>query len=59
MKMLAIARSSHDIISQDYHVLTHTINFDTVNIYEGAQAIYAMIIIREITGLEAFSKGVQ
>jgi hypothetical protein len=46
MKMLAIARSSHDIISQ-------------VNIYEGAQAIYAMIIIREITGLEAFSKGVQ
>jgi glutaryl-CoA dehydrogenase len=44
-------------ISEDYHVLRHAINLETVNTYEGTNDIHALIMGRAITGLEAFTKG--
>ena len=64
VKALAIARQARDMhggngISEDYHILRHAINLETVNTYEGTQDIHALIIGRGITGLEAFTKGAQ
>jgi len=64
LKALAIAREARDMhggngISEDYHILRHAINLETVNTYEGTQDIHALIIGRGITGLEAFTKGAQ
>lgn len=58
-KALAIAREARDIhggngISGDYHVMRHAANLETVNTYEGAHDVHALILGRAITGLNAF-----
>ena len=56
---LAIARESRDMlggagIQGDTHVLRHAINLETVNTYEGAHDVHALILGRAITGENAF-----
>ena len=58
-KALDIARTSRDMhggngISDEYHVLRHAMNLESVNTYEGTHDIHALIIGRAITGLQAF-----
>ena len=59
-KALEIARIARDIhggngISEEYHVLRHAMNLETVNTYEGTHDIHALILGRAMTGLPAFS----
>ena len=59
-KALAIAREARDIhggngIAEEYHVLRHAINLETVNTYEGTHDVHALILGRAQTGLQAFS----
>ncbi|MEQ8936317.1 MAG: acyl-CoA dehydrogenase [Amphiplicatus sp.] len=59
-KALDIARIARDIhggngISEEYHVLRHAMNLETVNTYEGTHDIHALILGRAMTGLQAFS----
>ncbi|RRH72628.1 acyl-CoA dehydrogenase [Falsigemmobacter faecalis] len=58
-KALEIARWSRDMhggngISQDFHVIRHMVNLETVNTYEGTHDVHALILGRAITGLQAF-----
>jgi glutaryl-CoA dehydrogenase len=58
-KALEIARVARDIhggngISGEYHVMRHAANLETVNTYEGAHDVHALILGRAITGLNAF-----
>ncbi|MEK6745703.1 MAG: acyl-CoA dehydrogenase [Pseudomonadota bacterium] len=58
-KALDIARVSRDMhggngISDEYHVIRHVMNLESVNTYEGTHDIHALIIGRAITGLQAF-----
>jgi len=58
-KALEIARVARDIhggngISEEYHVLRHAMNLETVNTYEGTHDIHALIQGRAMTGLQAF-----
>ena len=58
-KALDIARMSRDMhggngISGEYHVMRHLMNLETVNTYEGAHDVHALILGRAITGLAAF-----
>ena len=58
-KALEIARWSHDMhggngISEEYQVMRHMANLETVNTYEGTHDIHALILGRAITGLQAF-----
>lgn len=58
-KALDIARVSRDMhggngISQDFHVIRHMVNLETVNTYEGTHDIHALILGRAQTGLQAF-----
>ena len=58
-KALAIAREARDIhggngISEEYHVLRHALNLETVNTYEGTHDIHALILGRAQTGIQAF-----
>eukprot|EP00043_Microstomoeca_roanoka_P011355 m.107081 g.107081 ORF g.107081 m.107081 type:complete len:424 (+) comp15173_c5_seq3:710-1981(+) len=58
-KALDIARQARDMlggngISEDYHIIRHMINLETVNTYEGTHDIHALILGRAITGLQAF-----
>jgi len=41
-------------ISIDYHVMRHMMNLETVNTYEGAHDVHALIMGRAITGIAAF-----
>ncbi|MFQ5562239.1 MAG: acyl-CoA dehydrogenase [Parvularculaceae bacterium] len=59
-KALDIARVARDIhgangVSEDYHVMRHAMNLETVNTYEGTHDIHALILGRAQTGLQAFS----
>ena len=59
-KALDVARAARDMhggngISEEYQVMRHMINLETVNTYEGTQDIHALILGRAITGLQAFS----
>jgi glutaryl-CoA dehydrogenase len=59
-KALEIARAARDMhggngISEDYHVMRHLMNLETVNTYEGTQDIHALILGRAQTGLQAFT----
>ena len=51
-----IARDMHggNGISQDYHVMRHAQNLESVNTYEGTHDVHALILGRAITGLQAF-----
>jgi glutaryl-CoA dehydrogenase len=58
-KALEIARVARDIhggngISGEYHVMRHAANLETVNTYEGAHDVHALILGRAITGESAF-----
>ncbi len=58
-KALEIARAARDIhggngISGEYHVMRHAMNLETVNTYEGAHDVHALILGRAITGENAF-----
>ncbi|MGP1273917.1 MAG: acyl-CoA dehydrogenase [Caulobacterales bacterium] len=59
-KALSIAREARDIhggngIAEEYHVLRHAVNLETVNTYEGTHDIHALILGRAITGHQAFA----
>ena len=59
-KALDIARVSRDMhggngIQIEYHVMRHAANLETVNTYEGAHDVHALILGRAITGIQAFS----
>ena len=46
---------AHDISYRyRYHVIRHMMNLEAVNTYEGTHDIHALIIGRQITGLQAF-----
>lgn len=58
-KALAIAREARDMhggngICDEYHVIRHAANLETVNTYEGTHDIHALILGRAITGEQAF-----
>jgi glutaryl-CoA dehydrogenase len=58
-KALDIARMSRDMhggngIHDEYHVIRHMINLETVNTYEGTHDVHALILGRAQTGLQAF-----
>ena len=58
-KALAIVRDCRDMlggngISDEYHVIRHLVNLETVNTYEGTHDIHALILGRAITGLASF-----
>jgi glutaryl-CoA dehydrogenase len=58
-KALEIARAARDMhggngISEEYHVMRHLMNLETVNTYEGAHDVHALILGRAQTGLNAF-----
>ncbi|MBL54714.1 MAG: acyl-CoA dehydrogenase [SAR116 cluster bacterium] len=59
-KALTIARMARDMhggngISEDYHVMRHLMNLETVNTYEGTHDVHALILGRAQTGLQAFT----
>ena len=58
-KALDIARMSRDMhgangISDEYHVIRHVMNLETVNTYEGTEDVHALILGRAQTELPAF-----
>ena len=58
-KALTIAREARDMlggngIAEDYPVMRHMVNLETVNTYEGTHDIHALILGRAITGMSAF-----
>jgi glutaryl-CoA dehydrogenase len=58
-KALEIARMARDMhggngIHDEYHVIRHMINLETVNTYEGTHDVHALILGRAQTGLQAF-----
>jgi glutaryl-CoA dehydrogenase len=59
-KALDIARTARDMhggngISDEFHVIRHVMNLETVNTYEGTHDIHALILGRAQTGLQAFT----
>jgi glutaryl-CoA dehydrogenase len=59
-KALDVARVARDMhggngISDEYPVMRHVMNLETVNTYEGTHDIHALILGRAQTGLQAFS----
>ena len=58
-KALAVAREARDMhggagITGELHVMRHAMNLETVNTYEGAHDVHALILGRAITGEAAF-----
>ncbi|NNF73314.1 MAG: acyl-CoA dehydrogenase, partial [Rhodobacteraceae bacterium] len=58
-KALDIARMARDMhggngISEDFQVMRHMMNLETVNTYEGTHDVHALILGRAQTGLQAF-----
>ncbi|NRA88619.1 MAG: acyl-CoA dehydrogenase [Rhizobiales bacterium] len=58
-KALNIAREARDMhggngIQIEYHVMRHAQNLETVNTYEGAHDVHALILGRAQTGIQAF-----
>jgi len=58
-KALDIARASRDMhggngISEEFQVIRHMVNLETVNTYEGTHDVHALILGRAQTGLQAF-----
>ena len=59
-KSLEIARVARDMhggngIADEFHVIRHVVNLETVNTYEGTHDIHALILGRAQTGIQAFS----
>ncbi|MCE5974102.1 acyl-CoA dehydrogenase [Sinirhodobacter sp. WL0062] len=58
-KALEIARHARDMhggngISEEFQVIRHMVNLETVNTYEGTHDVHALILGRAVTGLQAF-----
>ena len=58
-KALDIARVARDMhggngISDEYHVIRHLVNLETVNTYEGTHDVHALILGRAQTGIQSF-----
>jgi glutaryl-CoA dehydrogenase len=58
-KSLDIARMARDMhggngIVDEYHVIRHVMNLETVNTYEGTHDVHALILGRAQTGISAF-----
>jgi glutaryl-CoA dehydrogenase len=58
-KALDIARLARDMhggngISAEFQVIRHMVNLETVNTYEGAHDVHALILGRAQTGIQAF-----
>ena len=58
-KALEIARTARDMhggngIVDEFHVIRHVLNLETVNTYEGTHDIHALILGRAQTGISAF-----
>jgi len=58
-KALDIARAARDMhggngIQEEYHVMRHAQNLETVNTYEGTHDVHALILGRAMTGISAF-----
>jgi glutaryl-CoA dehydrogenase len=58
-KALDIARVARDMhggngISDEFHVMRHVVNLETVNTYEGTHDVHALILGRAQTGIQAF-----
>jgi glutaryl-CoA dehydrogenase len=58
-KALDIARVARDMhggngIADEYHVIRHVMNLESVNTYEGTHDVHALILGRAQTGLNAF-----
>lgn len=59
-KALDIARQARDMhggngVSDEYHVIRHMVNLESVNTYEGTHDVHALILGRAQTGIQAFS----
>ncbi|HAH80591.1 MAG TPA: acyl-CoA dehydrogenase, partial [Gammaproteobacteria bacterium] len=59
-KALDIARVARDMhggngISDEYPVMRHLMNLETVNTYEGTHDVHALILGRAQTGIQAFT----
>ncbi len=59
-KALEIARAARDMLGgngivDEYHVIRHLMNLETVNTYEGTSDIHALILGRTQTDLQAFT----
>ena len=59
-KALDVARMARDMhggngIQDEYHVMRHLVNLETVNTYEGTHDIHALILGRAQTRLQAFT----
>jgi glutaryl-CoA dehydrogenase len=58
-KALDIARAARDMhggngVSDEFHVIRHTMNLEAVNTYEGTPDVHALILGRAQTGIQAF-----
>jgi len=58
-KALDVARMARDMhggngISEDFQIMRHMVNLETVNTYEGTHDVHALILGRAQTGLQAF-----
>jgi len=58
-KALEIARAARDMhggngIADEYHVIRHVMNLESVNTYEGTHDIHALVLGRAQTGIQAF-----
>ncbi len=58
-KALDAARMARDMhggngIQEDYQIMRHMVNLETVNTYEGTHDVHALILGRAVTGLQAF-----
>ena len=56
---LEIARDARDMLGangiiDEYPIIRHMLNLETVNTYEGTEDIHRLIIGREVTGIAAF-----
>ena len=61
-KALEVARACRDMlggngISDEYHVIRHSMNLEAVNTYEGTHDVHALILGKAITGIQAFVSG--
>ena len=58
-KALDVARMARDMhggngIAEDFQIMRHMVNLETVNTYEGTHDVHALILGRAQTGLQAF-----
>jgi glutaryl-CoA dehydrogenase len=57
---LDVAREARDILGangiiDEYPIIRHMLNLETVNTYEGTEDVHRLIIGKDITGHDAFS----